>query len=221
MAINLQKVTIEKSGDTHSIDLTKRDHSTKEIVINLNWSQEKKTKNGGFLSGLFGGNKDIDLDLGVFYELTDGSKNCIDGLQFSKGQGGPRDRKTRQGCYTYEPWIWHTGDDRGASAGSGENVIVNPQALDKIKRIIVYCFIYDGVARWAETNAVVTIKVPGNPDIEVQMGQQNDHKKFCAIAEILISPTAMQVKKLISFHNSHGDCDRMYNWGMKWAAGSK
>lgn len=220
MAINLQKVTIEKSGDTHSIDLTKRDNSNQEIVINLNWSQGQ-AKKGGFLSGLFGGNKDIDLDLGVFYELADGSKNCIDGLQFSKGMGGPRDRKTRQGCYTDAPWIWHTGDDRGAAAGSGENIIVNPQSLDKIKRIIVYCFIYDGVARWAETNAVVTIKVPGNPDIEVQMGQQNDPKMFSAIAEILISPTSMQVKKLVSFHNSHGDCDKAYNWGMKWAAGSK
>ena len=47
MAINLQKVTIEKSGDTHSIDLTKRETTEKEIVINLNWSQEKP-------KGLFG-----------------------------------------------------------------------------------------------------------------------------------------------------------------------
>lgn len=216
MAINLQKVTIEKQGDTHSIDLTKKDNN-KEIIINLNWSQGETKK--GFFASLLGGNSAIDLDLGCFYELADGSKNVIDGVQFSKGNGGPRDRKTRQGRYTDSPWVWHTGDDRGAAAGSGENIIVNPN--NSIKRMVIYCFIYEGVAKWAETNGVVTIKVSGNPDIEVEMGKQNDTKKFCAIAEILFSPTSLQVKKLVTFHNSHSDCDKTYNWGMQWAAGSK
>jgi len=216
MAINLQKVTIEKQGDTHSIDLTKKDNS-KEIVINLNWSQGETKK--GFFASLLGGNNAIDLDLGCFYELADGQKNVIDGVQFSKGNGGPRDRKTRQGRYTDSPWVWHTGDDRGAAAGSGENIIVNPN--NSIKRMVIYCFIYEGVARWAETNGVVTIKVSGNPDIEVEMGKQSDTRKFCAIAEILFSPTSLQVKKLVTFHNSHSDCDKTYNWGMQWAAGSK
>jgi len=216
MAINLQKVTIEKQGDTHSIDLTKKDNN-KEIVINLNWSQGETKK--GFFASLLGGDNAIDLDLGCFYELADGRKNVIDGVQFSKGNGGPRDRKTRQGRYTDAPWIWHTGDDRGAAAGSGENIIVNPN--NSIKRMIIYCFIYDGVARWAETNGVVTIKVSGNPDIEVEMGKQSDTRKFCAIAEILFSSSSLQVKKLVTFHNSHSDCDKTYNWGMQWAAGSK
>jgi len=216
MAINLQKVTIEKQGDTHSIDLTKKDNN-KEIVINLNWSQGETKK--GFFASLLGGNNAIDLDLGCFYELEDGQKNVIDGVQFAKGNGGSRDRLTRQGRYTDAPWVWHTGDDRGAAAGSGENIIVNPN--NSIKRMVIYCFIYEGVARWAETNGVVTIKVSGNPDIEVEMGKQNDTKKFCAIAEILFSPTSMQVKKLVTFHNSHSDCDKTYNWGMQWAAGSK
>lgn len=219
MAINLQKVTIQNQGDTHSIDLTKKETTSKEIVINLNWSQGETKKS--FFANLLGGSNAIDLDLGCYYELADGQKNCIDGVQFSKGNGGPKDRKTRQGRYIDSPWIWHTGDDRGASAGSGENIIVNPNGVSGIKRMIIYCFIYDGVAKWAETNGVVTIKVFGNPDIEVEMGMQSDPRKFCAIAEINFTQGSMKVKKLVSFHNSHSDCDRMYNWGMKWAEGSK
>ncbi|MFW2136325.1 hypothetical protein ACK2M7_08615 [Chryseobacterium sp. TY4] len=218
MAINLQKVTIQNSGDTHSIDLTKGGSSNKEIIINLNWSQEKSK---GFMSKMFGGNQEVDLDLGIFYELNNGEKKCIDGLQFSKGRGGSKDRVTNQGCYTQKPWIWHTGDDRGASAGSGENILVNPAGLGDIKRLIVYCFIYNGAAKWSETNAVVTIKVPDNPEVEVEMGKQNDTRNFCAIAEINFLPGAMQVKKLVTFHNHHQDCDRAYNWGFEWSAGSK
>lgn len=216
MAINLQKITLEKQGDSHVIDLTKK--TEQEIVVNLNWSQGSIKS---LLSGIFGGNTDIDLDLGCFYELSNGEKSVIDGLQFSKGQGGPKHQLTRQGRYTDAPWIWHTGDNRGASAGSGENILVNPNGISGLKRMAIYCFIYDGVAKWAETNAVVTIKVLGNPDIEVKMGQQSSHHKFCAIAEILFTPNSINVKKLVTFHSSHGDCDKSHSWGLQWAAGGK
>ncbi|UKB82634.1 TerD family protein [Chryseobacterium sp. MEBOG06] len=219
MSINLQKITLEKKGDTHSIDLTKTGISQKEIVINLNWSQPQQKK--GFFSSLLGGNNSIDLDLGCFYELQNGKKDCIDGLQFANGNGGSREKLTRQGRYNDTPFIWHTGDDRGSNAGSGENILVNPNGINSLKRIVIYCFIYDGVARWNETNGIINIKASGNPDIEVEMGKQNDSRKFCAIAEILFFPNSMQVKKLVTFHNSHADCDKMYHWGMKWAPGSK
>ena len=61
MAINLQKVTIEKQGDTASIDLTKNRSASSEIVINLNWSQGTTKKS--FFGNLLGGNSEIDLDV--------------------------------------------------------------------------------------------------------------------------------------------------------------
>lgn len=217
MAINLEKITLEKKGDSHVIDLSKKGNPiTQEININLNWS--KGTKKGLFGS-LF--SKDIDLDLGCFYELNSGDRDVIDGLQFSGGRGGAKDRKTRQGRYVAEPWIWHTGDDRGTGSGSGENIIINPAGIKDLKRIVIYCFIYEGAARWQETNGVVTVKVPGNAEIEVQMGTQSSQHNFCAIAEVLFSPSSISVKKLISFHSSHAECDRTYRWGLQWSAGSK
>ncbi|MDR0385318.1 MAG: stress protein [Prevotellaceae bacterium] len=221
MAINLEKITLEKRGDSHRIDLTKNDeNSSGEIVLNLNWSQGEKKK--GFWSNLLGGNSAIDLDLGCFYELRNGQKSVIDGLQFAHGQGGSRNIPTRQGFYLGAPWIWHTGDDRGAAAGSGENILVNPDGLKELSRITIYCFIYDGAAKWAETNAVATIKVPGSPDIVVEMGKQYSAQKFCALADILFGDdNSLTVKKLISFHNGHDDCDKAYKWGMKWHAGKK
>ncbi|MDR0758090.1 MAG: TerD family protein [Tannerella sp.] len=211
-------IILEKTGDSHKIDLTKRgNNAAKEIVINLNWNQEKQS---GW-SKFWNGDKSVDLDLGVWYELQDGSKSCIDGLQFAHGQGGSKNQVTKQGCYTQKPWIWHTGDDRSGAASDGENILINPQALSDLKRITVYTFIYDGAAKWAETNAVVTVKVPDNPDIIVEMGKQNSAEKFCAIAEIVFDSDSLTVKKLVTFHNGHGDCDKKYAWGMQWRAGSK
>ena len=219
MAINLNKVTLEKQGDSHKIDLSKQgDSISKEIVINLNWSQEKQSGWSKFWSG----NKSIDLDLGCWYELHDGKKSCIDGLQFAHGQGGARNLQTKQGCYSQKPWIWHSGDDRSGSAAEGENMLINPQGLADLKRLTVYCFIYEGAAKWTDTNAVVTIQVPDNPNIVVEMGKQYVSQNFCAIAEILFGTDhSMTVKKLVTFHGGHGDCDKAYKWGMQWRAGSK
>ncbi|MCD7799420.1 MAG: hypothetical protein LUG84_08495 [Akkermansiaceae bacterium] len=207
-------IVLEKSGDKHRINLDKAKRTTGEIKINLDWSK------GGFLKRMFGG--DIDLDLGCFYETRDGLKALIDGLQFSHGRGGRRDQQTRQGCYTQAPYIWHMGDDRGGAAESGETILVNPQGISQIKRIVVYTFIYDGAAKWADTNAVVKISVPGYEDVIVKMGQQSSLRKFCAIASIEIgSDNSMTVQKLVTFHDGHSDCDRRYGWGFNYAPGSK
>ena len=74
-------IILEKSGDKHRINLDKTSSIIGEIKINLDWSK------GGFLKRIFWGG-DIDLDLGCFYELRDGRKMLIDGLQFSRGRGG-------------------------------------------------------------------------------------------------------------------------------------
>lgn len=208
-------IILEKSGDRHRINLEKGSPSfSGEIVINLNWSK------GGLFKKMFG--HPVDLDLGCFYELRDGKKMLIDGLQFSRGRGGNRHQVTLQGCYDQKPYIWHKGDDRGTGASSGETILINPKGVNEIKRIIVYTFIFEGVANWAATNAVVTVKVPGNEDVIVEMGHQTSEKKFCAIAELnFAGDNSITVKKLVTFHERHSDCDRHYGWGFKYSFGSK
>ena len=80
-------IILEKSGDKHRINLDKGMPITGEIKINLDWSK------GGLMKRILGGG-DIDLDLGCFYELRDGKKMLIDGLQFSHGRGGDRYHQT-------------------------------------------------------------------------------------------------------------------------------
>lgn len=216
MAVSLNKVILEKTGDTHKVDLSKS--SDQKIVINLNWSSSKKT---GFFNQLFGRTQEIDLDLGCYYELNNGMSSVIDGIQFSKGRGGRKDELTKQGRYTDFPWIWHCGDDRTGSNEGGENILVNSKGIKDLRRIIVYCFIYEGVAKWAESDAVVTVKVSNHPDIIVEMGKQVEHRTFCAIASIEFNDNRMLVRKEITFHQRHKQCDEFYGWGGDWSAGDK
>lgn len=145
----------------------------------------------------------------------------IDGIEFAQGTGGPRNRRTNQGCYTEAPWIWHGGDDRSGSSSEGENVYVNPDGFPYIGRILVYAFIYDGAARWSETNAVVTVRTPAGDEVAVDMGSQTDKRGTCAIAGIRLAESEMNVTRLVTFHEGKAAMDRQYAFGFSWGVGSK
>lgn len=197
-------ITLQKKGAQHLIQLQKTVHGA--INIWLKWSN----------------NAPADLDLGCYYELRNGKRRLIDALQFSNGNGGHLDQVTKQGCYTNPPYIWHTGDDRGDKQASTELIIVNSKGLGMIRRIIVYAYIYEGVANWQLTDAVVQISVPNQERVNVQMGDTSDKRRFCAIAQLdFDTDNTVTVKRLVTFHNSHSDCDKLYGWGFNYNRTSK
>lgn len=210
------KITLKKKGDSHKL-ISK---GTGNIVINLNWNVTGGAPaiSSGFWNKLFKGSntEEIDLDLGCFYELWDGQKSVIDGLQFAHNP-------FLQGSLTKIPYIYHLGDDRSGSNNDGEFIKISGQHLSEIKRMTIYAFIYEGVSQWDKTDAIIKIEVPNQPVLEVEMGNHANSNKFCAIAGINISAGGkeIEVTKLISFHNGHADCDNAYNWGLNWKAGSK
>ena len=163
-------IELRKKGQETTIDLSKGVSAMPAgpIVANLNWTQKKAQ---GFWKSLFA--KDLDLDLGCFYELQDGTKSVIDALQFSD-RGGSRRVVSKQGCFIQKPWIWHTGDDRTGAQSAGEFIEVNPEGLKDIKRIDFYAYIYlerGEVAKWADSDAVITLKIPGHNDIVISMSE--------------------------------------------------
>lgn len=209
-------VVLDKSGAKARISLDKKQAVVGDIRINLRWSSAAPERKRGFFAALFGGAdavRDIDLDLGVFVEAADGSKAILDPLQ-SPFQSGNR------GSLTAYPWLLHSGDDR--SGGGGEVVQVSGANIGKIRRIIVYTFIYEGAPAWRNTDARVTIDAPGCEPVDVRMGDQSDSRSFCALAALSIqNGEHIQVERLMTFHKGHQDCDREYAWGFRWTAGSK
>lgn len=200
MAINLTK--------GNKVNLQKSAKGLGEILVNLNWNSQPT--GGGFLKGLFGGKKGIDLDLGCLYELSDGTKGTVQALGNSFGS------------LTRAPYIALDGDDRTGSSEDGENLRINGDMVDKIKRILVYTFIYDGVANWQQADATVTIKYPGAEDIIVKMDTFNSSRIMCGLALLQnVNNETFSVEKIVQFYNGHESLDRAYGWNMKWTPGKK
>lgn len=204
--VNLNKIELTKKGQ--SINLQKQSATLGEIVVNLNWNQQQSS--GGLLSNIFGKNKGVDLDLGCLFELTDGSKGCVQALGNAFGS-----------LHEF-PYIQLDGDDRTGAVSGGENLRINGNQIAQIKRIVVYTFIYKGAANWSQADGVVTMTYPGGSDIVVRLDETSSNLGMCAIAMIEnINNETFRVQRLVEYFKSHIELDRAYDWGMQWRAGSK
>lgn len=200
--VSLNKVTLEKG---RGISLAKG-AGFGSVKIELNWSSGQQKK--GFLGSLFGGaSNGIDLDLGCFVENVDGSKHVIQALGNGFGRLEAR------------PYVLLPGDDR--SGGGGEELRINGSRWDEIRRILVYAFIYEGVANWSQADGVATVKVSGHPDVEVRLDQARDGLGACAIAALENQSGALHVTKLGEYFRSQREIDERYGWGFNWTAGRK
>ncbi len=204
------KVTLKAKGDSFAI---KPKSASGDLLINLNWNQNPQgKKSSGLLSKIMGGGGSgggIDLDLGCLFDLQNGLKGAIQPLGNSFGS------------LNQIPYIQHMGDDRSGAWSEGENMKINLAHIDQLKRVLIFTYIYEGVPNWASTDAIVTIRVPGQPVLEVPMGSHMDQRVFCAIALLDIQGQSINVTKKVSFHQDHRDCDLNYGWGLKWVAGQK
>ena len=200
MAISLEKgkkVNLEK----------KTNSGLGEILVNLNWNAKPQKK--GLFGAMFGGSG-IDLDLGCLFELKDGSKGCVQALGNAFGS------------LNTPPYIALDGDDRTGAVATGENLRINGNRISEFKRILVYTFIYEGVANWKQADATVTIQYPGAEDLIVKMDTFDSSDRMCGLALLEnVDDTTFSVEKIVQFYQGHEMLDRAFNWGMRWKAGRK
>jgi stress response protein SCP2 len=143
MAINLvkgQTIDLRKSDKGVTFDLSK-------VTIGLGWDVRKKT---GFLSGIFGGDVEYDLDAIAFLLDANGkvvnlgrTVQASNGMSIGLYEG---DVVFFNSMKHPSGHIWLTGDNRtGAGEGDDEQIIVKLDSLDnKYQKIVFIVSIYQG-----------------------------------------------------------------------------
>jgi tellurite resistance protein TerA len=201
--VSLTKITLEKR---QPVSLQKEGGKFGEIIINLNWTRPAKASG---LGGLFGRNKGVDLDIGCMVEHLDGNKGVIQALGNTFGS------------LREPPYVQLMGDDRTGESTAGEFLHINGDHWSAFKRVLIFAFIYEGVPNWAAANGVVTIKMPGQPELEARLDSHESGKGMCAIAMLENDGNAIRASKLIEYFSDHEQMDRAYSFGFRWKAGSK
>jgi tellurite resistance protein TerA len=198
--ISLKKLTLDKPGERKSISLEKV-ASQGTIHLNLNWDRVAKK------GLLFGGGKEADLDLGCLYLARDGKKGCIQALGNSFGN--------RNG----EPYIYLDKDDRSGAATDGENLyICRP---DLVEKVLVFAFIYEGVANFSTVNARLTLHERDGSETLIRLDAPGPGATFCAICLITRTASGIDIVKETRYFKGHPDADRHYGFGFNWTKGSK
>ncbi len=180
------------------VNLIKRGNTLGEIVINLNWRKPQ-----GFFSNA------IDLDLACLFEMKDGHAGAVQALG------------NLFGSLTKPPYISLDGDDRTGDFEGGETLRINGKFANKIQRILIFTFIYEGAANWEGANAVVTVKCPGSPELIVRMDEYGSEKRTCAIALLENVGETFSVEKIVRFYHDSQEMDEDFDWGLRWTVGRK
>ena len=203
--VNLSKVTLTKQKP--KIDLSK--HETKGGVfgVNLNWNQG--TQHQSFFQKLRGRKSGIDLDLGAYVRLKDGNQTIIQAL----GE--------RFGALQRTPYVQLLGDDRTGANAEGEWIHINGDKWNLIDEIVIFTFIYEGVANWQQTDGVATIHIPGQPEIETRLSEGNNALPMCAIARLTNTNGNISIERINRYFRGHKEMDEAFGWGFSWVSGSK
>ncbi|CAH1209746.1 Tellurium resistance protein [Candidatus Nitrotoga sp. BS] len=220
--VSLSKVTLEKRGDKVSLEKA-GSRGFGRIRVNLNWNQASlpstEPQKTGFLNKLMGNaqprsSSGIDLDLGCMYQMLDGTAGCVQALGKSWGD------------FNHPPFVHLEGDDRSGTNIDGENLFINGDQFNQIKRILIFTFIYEGAPNWAATNGVVTIEAIGQAPVEVRL-DNGTNASMCAIAMIENNGGNLQVTKLVEYFNHKGSesthklMNDRYEFGLRFKSGSK
>jgi tellurite resistance protein TerA len=220
--VSLSKVTLAKRGDKVSLE-KKGNQGFGRIVVNLNWNQSAQPNSTpaapSFLTKIMGtgGKKSsngIDLDLGCMFELADGRRGIVQALGDCWGS------------FDHPPFVQLDSDDRSGNSVNGETIFINGNQLTQVKRLLIFTFIYEGVANWAHTNGVVTITTPNQPPIEVNL-DNGTNALMCAIAMIENNNGNLQVTKVVEYFEgnrqkmAHEMMNDRFSFGLNFKPGSK
>jgi tellurite resistance protein TerA len=204
--VSLSKVTLTKAAP--SVSLTKHGPAGGTLRVNLNWNARPPAR------GLFHKSPPpLDLDLGCLYEFTDGTKGVVQAL-------GAAFTAAPRGVGT--PVIRLDGDDRSGTNAAGENLFVDLAYADRIKRILVFAFIYEGAPNWADAAGVVTLYPAVGPEIEVHLDDPRNGARICGVALLTGDAGQITVRREVNYVNGgQRALDEAYGWGMNWRVGRK
>ena len=201
--ISLKKITLTK--ETSSVSLKKDNGRFGKIRVNLNWNQKPAPRG---LKSLFA-QPGIDLDIGCLVQDRSGQLSCVQALGNTFGD------------YNSFPYAKLLGDDRSGADHGGEWLEINGEQWCEIKRMLIFTFIYKGVPNWAETDAVVKIMIPDQPEVEVRLNEHGSPHMMCGIAMLENDGGKIRVNREVQFFKGHQLLDNHYHWGMNWVAGRK
>lgn len=200
---------LNEAGMTKTFSIPEGDFPGLEV--GLSWNNIV-VESKGFLARLLGRvtRRGVDLDLGCLYELKDGSRGSIQAF----GE--------IYGSLDTPPYIHHTGDERtGDAPGFDEKLKISGQHWEKIERLLIYAYVYQGPTNWALIKPEARVMVPNCEPMIVTPAIARADLPICALATIDNLDGGVRLTNHSEYFSSHPAMDRAFGFGLKWEDGKK
>ncbi|MEW9520366.1 TerD family protein [Streptomyces tubercidicus] len=223
--VRLTKVTLTK--DAPAVSLTKQGGTSGAMRVNLNWTGGSAGKRLGKKLGrkameamgargaLLPSSGELDLDLCALYQLTDGAAGVVHPL------GG------NFGALHAPPYIQLDGDDRTGAVAAGENMTINLDHQDRIKRILIFVTVYAGARSFEGLNATVTLQPQHGAPVDFTLDACTVPANVCALALITNTGSELVVQREARYLvpapgvSPQRTVDQAYGWGLDWSPARK
>ncbi|MFI1785524.1 TerD family protein [Streptomyces rubiginosohelvolus] len=212
--VRLTKITLTKSAP--SVSLAKQGGTSGALRVNLDWEVRKQFKGwGAKLGRAVAMHADLDLDLCALYELTDGRKGVVQSLGNAFGS------------LNQPPFIHLDGDDRTGALSTGENMTINLDHKNQLRRVLIFVTIYEGARSFADLHATVTLQPQNGAPIDFSLDECTVPSTVCALALITNNGGDLTVQREARYLvpdrgvSPQRTIDAAYGWGMNWTPGRK
>lgn len=211
---------LSRPGQTAIVNPTKE--GIKDFEIGVAWDNVKPQNNPAqkmnFFDKLLGKkqaapstkHKGVDLDVGCLYELQNGKRGAIQAFG------------NRFGALEVEPFIHLSGDERtGEAEGEDELIKVNGKQWDKIKRLVIYIYIYKGAQNWEVVKPQIQVRVPEERPMIVSLQARKEELAICAVAGLENIRGGIKMTNYLEYFPGHLSMDRAFGFGLEWEDGEK
>lgn len=202
---------LDKNGESEII--SPPEGGFNNFHIGLAWNNIIVEQTGGFM-GLWkkATQQGIDIDLGCFFEMADGTRGI---LQAFGGLHGNLNRT---------PFIELSDDERtGDSEGDDEYMTINGVKWPQIKRILIYTYIYEGSTDWSQIQPELTINLHMDPvePLSIRPKLKTNKMTVCALATLENIKDGLRIKTHGEYFTSQAAMDRAFGFGLQWEDGAK
>ncbi|MGA4952796.1 TerD family protein [Streptomyces lydicamycinicus] len=222
--VRLTKVTLTK--DAPAVSLTKQGGTSGAMRVNLNWSAGSAGKRLGKklgrkameamgARGALLPSGELDLDLCALYQLTDGAAGVVHPLG------------NNFGALHAPPYIQLDGDDRTGGVAAGENMTINLDHQDRIKRILIFVTVYAGARSFEGLSATVTLQPQHGAPVDFTLDACTVPSNVCALALITNTGSELVVQREARYLvpepgvSPQRTVDYAYGWGLDWSPARK
>ena len=89
----------------------------------------------------------------------------------------------------------------------------NEEQLDEV---LIYAFIYSGASNWQNTQATITIHIPGQPPITTRLTEGGDDRPVGVIARLINVDGTIKVERINQYFDDRESIDQAFGWGLEW-----